>query len=47
MKTLLGDVMDMMALINCSINFILYCLMSRQFRQTFKKICNIQVGFWL
>ena len=41
--TPLGDLMDMMALINCSINFIIYCLMSRQFRTTFKKICHIKV----
>lgn len=30
-----GDVMDILALINSAINFILYCAMSRQFRQTF------------
>ena len=30
----LGEVMDMLALTNCSINFILYCLMSTQFRST-------------
>ena len=30
----LGEVMDMLALTNCSINFILYCLMSTQFRTT-------------
>ncbi|XP_061386664.1 uncharacterized protein LOC133321592, partial [Musca vetustissima] len=29
------DIMDIMALINSSINFILYCSMSRQFRTTF------------
>ena len=33
----LGDVMDAMALINSAINFILYCLMSKQFRKTFKQ----------
>jgi len=42
--TPLGDVMDMMALLNCSINFPLYCLMSKQFRSTFRKICNIQIN---
>lgn len=31
----LGEVMDILALINSAINFILYCSMSRQFRQTF------------
>jgi hypothetical protein len=31
----LGEVMDILALINSSINFILYCTMSRQFRSTF------------
>lgn len=31
----LGDLVDMMALVNNSITFILYCTMSRQFRDTF------------
>ncbi|XP_050534199.1 G-protein coupled receptor dmsr-1-like [Daktulosphaira vitifoliae] len=31
----MGDVMDMLALVNSAINFILYCVMSRQFRNTF------------
>jgi hypothetical protein len=31
----LGDTMDIFALINNGINFILYCSMSRQFRETF------------
>ena len=31
----LGDVMDIMALVNNSINFVLYCSMSTRFRQTF------------
>ncbi|XP_062550972.1 G-protein coupled receptor dmsr-1-like [Armigeres subalbatus] len=31
----LGDLMDVLALINSAINFILYCSMSRQFRNTF------------
>ena len=39
--TPLGELMDMLALINCMVNFILYCLMSRQFRITFKKIFKI------
>ncbi|KAG5667616.1 hypothetical protein PVAND_015590 [Polypedilum vanderplanki] len=34
----LGDLMDFLALLNSSINFILYCTMSRQFRETFTKI---------
>lgn len=33
--TILGEVMDILALINSGINFILYCSMSRQFRKTF------------
>jgi hypothetical protein len=31
----MGEVMDMLALVNSAINFILYCVMSRQFRNTF------------
>ncbi|XP_045163903.2 G-protein coupled receptor dmsr-1-like [Mercenaria mercenaria] len=31
----LGDVMDMLALLNNSINFVLYCTMSQEFRSTF------------
>lgn len=31
-----GDLMDILALINSAINFILYCAMSLQFRETFK-----------
>jgi hypothetical protein len=34
----LGDVMDIIALINNAVNFILYCLMSHIFRETFKNI---------
>lgn len=30
-----GDFMDILALLNSAINFILYCSMSRQFRTTF------------
>ncbi|XP_074641284.1 G-protein coupled receptor dmsr-1-like [Tubulanus polymorphus] len=37
----LGDVLDMMALLNNAINFVLYCTMSRQFRETFvKEFCR-------
>jgi len=32
---LCGEVMDILALLNGAINFILYCSMSRQFRTTF------------
>ncbi|KAH1004172.1 G-protein coupled receptor dmsr-1-like [Dendroctonus ponderosae] len=38
----LGDVMDIMALINSSINFILYCTMSRQFRSTFQEMFHLK-----
>lgn len=31
----IGDIMDLLVLINSSINFILYCVMSKQFRDTF------------
>ena len=34
----LGDVMDIVALVNNSVNFILYCSMSIKFRQTFAQI---------
>ena len=34
----LGDFMDILALINNGINFILYCTMSKQFRDTFLSI---------
>ena len=34
----LGDLLDMLVLCNCAINFILFCSMSRQFRVTF---CNV------
>ena len=33
-----GEVMDILALINGAINFILYCSMSRQFRTTFGQL---------
>nr|QNH74783.1 putative myosuppressin receptor V [Homarus americanus] len=37
----LGDFMDLLALINSAINFVLYCVMSEQFRGTFVSIyCN-------
>ena len=34
----LGDTMDILALINNGINFLLYCAMSKQFRETFIRI---------
>ena len=34
----LGDLMDILALINNGINFILYCTMSKQFRDTFIEV---------
>lgn len=34
----LGEVMDILALLNGAINFILYCSMSRQFRTTFGQL---------
>ncbi|XP_071057698.1 G-protein coupled receptor dmsr-1-like [Onthophagus taurus] len=34
----LGDVIDMLALVNSAINFILYCSMSRQFRSAFGEL---------
>jgi hypothetical protein len=40
--TPLGELMDMLVLTNCMVNFILYCIMSRQFRITFRKIFGIQ-----
>ncbi|CAK1584650.1 unnamed protein product [Parnassius mnemosyne] len=35
---LFGEIMDFLALVNGAINFILYCSMSRQFRQTFRQL---------
>ncbi|KAK7067900.1 Serpentine type 7TM GPCR chemoreceptor Srw [Halocaridina rubra] len=34
----LADPMDLLALINSSINFLLYCVMSREFRKTFRNL---------
>ncbi|MFO0005283.1 MAG: hypothetical protein ACK559_29570 [bacterium] len=31
-----------MALLNCSINFVLFCLMSQQFRKTFNKVLRLK-----
>ena len=38
---MMGDFMDFMALINSAVNFILYCLMSKQFRKTFAEMLGI------
>ncbi|CAH1139643.1 unnamed protein product [Phyllotreta striolata] len=38
----LGDVMDIFALTNSGINFILYCTMSRQFRSTFGEFFKLK-----
>ncbi|XP_017792657.1 PREDICTED: sex peptide receptor-like [Habropoda laboriosa] len=35
---MLGDIIDMLTLVNSAINFILYCTMSRQFRKTFNEL---------
>ncbi|XP_052743718.1 G-protein coupled receptor dmsr-1-like isoform X1 [Bicyclus anynana] len=35
---LFGELMDFLALLNGAINFILYCSMSKQFRQTFRAL---------
>ena len=37
-----GEMMDMVALTNSAANFILYCLMSSQFRETMWKIYSIK-----
>ena len=36
----LGDVMDIMAIGNSTINFIVYYFMSKQFRKTFLEMCG-------
>ena len=38
----LGEVMDAAALLNSAINFLLYCIMSKQFRRTFIETFNLQ-----
>lgn len=40
----LGDIMDLLVLLNSAVNFILYCIMSQQFRDTFK---NLFVLNWM
>jgi thyrotropin-releasing hormone receptor len=34
----LGDVFDLLVLVNSAVNFVLYCSMSRQFRRTFTEV---------
>ncbi|CAG5125135.1 unnamed protein product [Candidula unifasciata] len=34
----LGDLMDILVLVNSAVNFILYCIMSQQFRDTFTSL---------
>jgi hypothetical protein len=41
----LGDLMDDIALINSSINFIIYTLMSKQFRKTFLETFGLVNAF--
>ena len=38
----LGEVMDLLALVNSAANFLLYCIMSSQFRATIRKILGIK-----
>jgi len=40
----LGDLLDILALINNGINFILYCSMSKQFRDTFVSVFRLDVA---
>lgn len=35
----LGDIWDLLGLLNSAVNFVLYCTMSRQFRKTFRDVC--------
>lgn len=37
----LADLMDFVALLNSAINFILYCAMSKKFRDTFAKVFHL------
>lgn len=45
---LFGELMDFLALLNGAINFVLYCSMSRQFRQTFRQMAlQPRLARWL
>ena len=37
-----GDLMDFIALLNSAINFILYCVMSKKFRETFSQVFYLE-----
>lgn len=39
----LGDVWDILVLVNSAVNFVLYCSMSRQYRRTFERIFIKQI----
>lgn len=38
-----GDIIDMLALLNGSINFVLYCCMNRMFRATFEQMFTYRI----
>lgn len=42
----LGEVMDILAVFNSAVNFILYCTMSRHFRETFSKLFRPKFKKW-
>lgn len=42
----LGEVIDILAVINSAVNFILYCTMSRLFRDTFSKLFKPRFKKW-
>jgi hypothetical protein len=37
----MGEFLDLLALLNSTINFLLYCSMSRQFRTHFQRLFNV------
>ncbi|XP_042227864.1 G-protein coupled receptor dmsr-1-like isoform X2 [Homarus americanus] len=43
----LGEIMDMLVLFNSAINFLLYCAMSKQFRDTFSELFKSCCVQWL
>ena len=42
----LGELLDLLSLINCSVDFILYCFMSSRYRQTFSHLL-IRAESWI
>ena len=40
-----GEFLDILVLLNSSINFFLYCLMSSEFRKTFRQTYTNREGF--